>query len=483
VVVEAVPIRAAHDALDALAHALALIARGAALPVVVAEIALAAAEATGADLAVVRVAADDGVSLAARAVSPAESALAAELEGSRIPVDGAPATMVAEPSELPAATRRTAERTGADAMLFVPAHAGTELVGSVELLRAGEPFSAGDRAFATLAAAQLAVAVHAGRRDPHTHEETPGGVLDLAGAALAAGADEQRAGQEIVRVAAYATRAVAAALWLVDGGALSLGAVAEVAREDERLDGARAIAADAMSRWQPLTADEAAGLPGGAASVVTVQVGAPPVAALQLFYAAGASPNEAALGQLTSFSVRAAQALRSSSRAREMGVELARTRALLAVVGQAIARLSLAHTLETAVERIAELLTIERVAVYLRTDGELLPAAGRGVGGSHALAAQRLLDVVLGAFRARGVVVVPAEVADATLQPARASLDAAGLESAVAVPLRVREDAIGLLVAYPPAGRVLADTEIRLLEALAAQLAVAVQNAQLHEQA
>jgi serine phosphatase RsbU (regulator of sigma subunit) len=482
VVVQAGPTQLPHDALDALARASALVAAGAPLAAVAAGIAEAVAEAAGADIAVVRVRSDDGACLAAHAIAPPDSALAAELEGTRIPLDEVPAVVVSEPAELPVVTRRTAEGTGADAVLFVPAHAGGELVGSVELLRAGEAFSAADQAFAALAAAQLAVAVHRAD-DPRRQDELPGGVLELAGAALAAGADEQRAGQEIVRVAAHATRALGAALWLVDGPSLSLAAVTQVAPEDERLEAARQIAADALSRWQPLTAGEAAGLPAGAASVVTVQVGAPPVAALQLFYADGATLSEPAAVQLTSFAVRAAQALRATSRAREMGVELERTRALLAVVGQAIARLSLAHTLETAVERIAELLTIERVAVYLRTDGELLPAAGRGVGGSHAVAAQRLFGVALGAFRARGVVVVPADAADATLLPVRASLDAAGLESAVAVPLRVREDATGLLVAYPPAGRVLADTEIQLLEALAAQLAVAVQNAQLHEQA
>src|SRR5581483_2682763 len=129
------------------------------------------------------------------------------------------------------------------------------------------------------------------------------------------------------------------------------------------------------------------------------------------------------------------------------------TRALLAVVGQAIARLSLAHTLETAVARSAELLAIERVAVYLQDGQELLPAAGRGVGGTHAEAAERLRDLALGAFRARGVVVVAGASSEAAVAPARAALAAAGLESAVAVPLRVREDTIGLLVAYPSAGR------------------------------
>ena len=50
------------------------------------------------------------------------------------------------------------------------------------------------------------------------------------------------------------------------------------------------------------------------------------------------------------------------------------------------------------------------------------------------------------------------------------------------MPLRVREEPIGLLVAFL-GGRALGESEVALLSALAAQLAVAVQNARLHEQA
>jgi serine phosphatase RsbU (regulator of sigma subunit) len=46
----------------------------------------------------------------------------------------------------------------------------------------------------------------------------------------------------------------------------------------------------------------------------------------------------------------------------------------------------------------------------------------------------------------------------------------------------VRDDLIGLLAVYPPAGRELTENEEQLLRALAAQLAVAVQNARLHEE-
>ena len=61
-------------------------------------------------------------------------------------------------------------------------------------------------------------------------------------------------------------------------------------------------------------------------------------------------------------------------------------------------------------------------------------------------------------------------------------LEELGIEAAIAVPLRVRDDLIGLLAVYPAAGRELTENEEQLLGALAAQLAVAVQNARLHEE-
>jgi serine phosphatase RsbU (regulator of sigma subunit) len=60
-------------------------------------------------------------------------------------------------------------------------------------------------------------------------------------------------------------------------------------------------------------------------------------------------------------------------------------------------------------------------------------------------------------------------------------LEEIGIEAAIAVPLRARDDLIGVLAVYPDAGRVLTEYEEELLLALAAQLAVAVENARLHE--
>jgi serine phosphatase RsbU (regulator of sigma subunit) len=58
----------------------------------------------------------------------------------------------------------------------------------------------------------------------------------------------------------------------------------------------------------------------------------------------------------------------------------------------------------------------------------------------------------------------------------------AGVDAIVSVPLRAATELIGLLVAYLPRGRRLDANESALLAALAGQLAVAVQNAGLHEE-
>jgi serine phosphatase RsbU (regulator of sigma subunit) len=72
---------------------------------------------------------------------------------------------------------------------------------------------------------------------------------------------------------------------------------------------------------------------------------------------------------------------------------------------------------------------------------------------------------------------------DSRLGSARDAAAEAGIEAAIGVPLLAHDERIGLLCVFPPAGRTLAENEHALLSALAAQLAVAVQNAQLHERA
>src|SRR5262249_59367739 len=132
--------------------------------------------------------------------------------------------------------------------------------------------------------------------------------------------------------------------------------------------------------------------------------------------------------------------------------ELERTTALLAVVGQAIAQLSLAHTLETAVARIAELLDADRLAVYLRDGERLYSAADVGLAGPHERLAERLLELALGPFRTRGIFTVPNVGSDARLTGVADAAAAAGIEAAVAVALLAPEDVTGFPVGLPTPG-------------------------------
>ena len=91
-----------------------------------------------------------------------------------------------------------------------------------------------------------------------------------------------------------------------------------------------------------------------------------------------------------------------------------------------------------------------------------------------------LLDLALGPLRARDTIEVRRGSRDRPAAPVRQALRAAEVEAALAVPLRVHDEPIGLLVAYPGERR-LEESERALLASLAAQLAVAVQNARLHE--
>ena len=130
---------------------------------------------------------------------------------------------------------------------------------------------------------------------------------------------------------------------------------------------------------------------------------------------------------------------------------------------------------------MADLVGVGRLAVYLRDDNRLYAAAGVGLAGPHVRLAERLLELALGPFRGRGILVVSDVVDDPRLVSAMDAAAETGIEGVVALPLLVHDEPIGLLAVFPPRGRVLGENESALLGALAVQLAVAVQNAQLHE--
>jgi serine phosphatase RsbU (regulator of sigma subunit) len=450
---------------DAFAAAGERLAHSESLDDALGEISTAAANALGADLVVVRVLDPDGF-LRARALTAVSQALAAELEGSRYAVSDFDPAGDGVREALSAAVDRTAERLGAEARVLVPVLVGGRPAGSLELYRARKPLSPAEERIVRLAAAHAALAVRAfsgvnGAAAATVHP------LDLAGDALAAGLEQARTADQVARLAAEAAGAVGATIWDVDARA-PIGGYGVVSEGAER---GAALAALAESRPVALVGQ-----------VATISLGRPPFALLQLRFPAEAVPSGAELDRLASFGVRAAHALRLSERAGRLAGDLERTQALLAVLGQAIARLSLSHTLEIAIDRVAGLLGVERLAVYLQDEeGRLTVAEARGLAGPHVDVAERLLELSLGPFRARGMLVVDDAALDLRLADVGEARAAAGIEAAVAVPLLVTEELIGLLAVYPPRGRELAPDETALLSALAVQLAVAVQNARLHE--
>ena len=166
------------------------------------------------------------------------------------------------------------------------------------------------------------------------------------------------------------------------------------------LEQARGAAARTIGAWEPALVEDA---DDGDGVLVSIRIGQPPAGVLQL--RCTEPPVAEELVALATFAGRVGHAVSLGEGAQELRFELERTRALLSVVGDAITHLSLAHMLETAVERIAELLTIERVGIYLR-EGRLLVAAGRGLVDGHEEVAEALLELALGPLRPRETIEV-----------------------------------------------------------------------------
>jgi serine phosphatase RsbU (regulator of sigma subunit) len=439
---------------------------------------------TGAELVVARLAENDG-SLVARAVQAGSDVLTAELQGTRLPAADLPegevelADATGDPAA-PAAVRRAAARAGLPIAHLVPVGGDGEPTALLELYRSGLPFGPEELALARAAAAHVALALRLERaagRGLNGRVERTGGQLGLLGEALAAGADESEAAEQIVRVAAEATAAAGVTLWRLDPeGEPTLLAT----------HGFGAAAPDLVQAAESVRRSVEERDPGpvrvGAWLVHAIQLGEPPAAVLRLAFE-GDAPPEAQLDRLGPFGAGAALALRRSRRAGEAEVELKRSQTLVAVVGQAIAQLSLAHTLETAVGRVAELAGSRFVAVYLREEGRLAAAAARGLSGPHTELADRLLQLALGPYRSRGFLFVEDLRADPRLAGREAVVEEVGVRRALFVPLLVHDEVIGALGIFQRRPRPYREGEEGLLLALSSQLAVAVQNARLHEQA
>ncbi|MBA2474424.1 MAG: SpoIIE family protein phosphatase [Actinobacteria bacterium] len=446
-------------------------------------LAAALASAVRAELVTIRVLDPETDRLRADVVASSSAALAAALERTSFPADELPLEATDERGSLPPPVRSAAGRLGAGAILLVPIRLDGVPAASLELVRGQPAFDAVERRIARAAGDGISSVLRRFRLELSDGDEAEHGRLELAGEALAAGSDETRTAAEVVRVAAEVTGACTVVLWRRGADGLPLPVASFPGGADtpppKELDRLRVLAEQAL----PGGTAEAAPAVGAVDTVTTLPLGRPARWALQLVAAPEASVTGERLRGLTRFGVRAAHALAAGERARTLDLELERTQALLAVVAQASSELSLSHTLETVVARVSELFGTERVGVYLQEGGRLSAAAVGTLNGPHELVAERLLELALGPFRGDGLVLVRNAALDWRLLGLGRALEDAGIEAIVAVPLVLPDEATGLLAVYPPRGRSLTENESALLIALAGRLAVAVQNARLHERA
>jgi serine phosphatase RsbU (regulator of sigma subunit) len=472
-----------EDAVDRMARAAANLQPAATLREALQAIVEASAAATRAESAVVRVLDPGDGRLEAAAVVTSSRARTAEIEGTRVAVEEIAAHEIDQIDGLPPAVRRVAERSRSRAVLQLPISLGGGPVATLELLRAANRFTPPEVALARLAAAQVGLCLRAFKSAPGVTQ--PPELHDLAGEALAAGTSEEGEPDRLARLAADAWGADAALLWRREGKDETVAPIAGFGLAAGPAHSvARRLAEKAQASGDFLVIERKRGhLPEGFALSATVPLGRPPLGLLQLLFVPGSAPDDERLLRLTAFGVHAARALRASDRSHALSLELERSRALLGVLGQATAELSLSHTLATALDRIGGLLAVDRIGVYLKEGETLLASAESGLAGPHTVVAAQLLELALGPARARGALVVEDARADPRLAGVKQAIEETGIDSALVVPLVASEEVIGLIAAYPASRRGADEAELALLNALAGQLAVAVQNARLHEQA
>ena len=421
------------------------------------------------------------------AVAARSAVLAAELEGSRLDAADVPAVEqehdLRDEAAVPEAVRRAGERSGAGRVLLVPAGSMADPPrGSFEVYRDGPAFSDAERAVARLAATQIAASLLL--RDALAGSETPEDrvrlSLELAGEALASGSNERELADHVVQLVAGATGASRVALWRVEADAPPVFLAAYGDGIEGRPDG-RTVAQAVRRSLEPA---EGNGRPAPESrpehEPLVVPLGTPPAGRARAHL-----PRRRRRGRaptlISAFAARAAVALRRTRRSQLVVEALERSQTVVAVVSQAVAQLSLAHTLETAVERISELTGEARVGIYLREGERFVAAAARGLEGEHTTLAERLLELALGPARTRGFIVVPDLRRDRRLAGLEAVAEDVGVRRALVLPLIAGEDVIGALAVFGERARPYRQGEEGLLVALSSQLAVAVQNARLHE--
>jgi len=294
--------------------------------------------------------------------------------------------------------------------------------------------------------------------------------------ALVAALDTDGLPRRLAALVAVATGAEQVLLWLGDDpGVVQFGTAAALPASD--LDAARERADRARRQGAPQS-ERLDGM-----LTLTIPLGRRSLDVLEARFGAAEHTAGGELDSLQMLAARVAGVLEDAALRGDLVLELRRTQALLSFSGQAMSELAVEPTLNAAVERISDLLGIERVAVYLSGEGRLHSAAARGLRGAHERIADRLLELALNSGRLAGGLAIADTGADERLESLADVLSESGVEAAFALPLEAANEVTGLLALYPAKDRFPDASERLLLEALRNQLAVAVHRASLHEQA
>ena len=142
----------------------------------------------------------------------------------------------------------------------------------------------------------------------------------------------------------------------------------------------------------------------------------------------------------------------------------------------------LEEVLRRAVDRVTDVMHVEAAMVRLVEGDELVVVAHRGLSAKFIAAAQRMPidDSASGLAFQRGQ---PQVIEDCTTDDRMAHATAAeeGLVSLVLLPMLVKGKAVGVLNALSRRPRRFTEAEVRLLNTLAAEIGIAVENARLYE--
>src|SRR2546427_704616 len=279
-------------ALEALTGAIRRLAEGGSRDDALDAIAGATAAAAAAEVVVVRVLAEDGRWVEARAVSASSTSVAAELQGSRV-----------EPSADGDALRSTGYRLGFDVALALPIALGGRELGRLELFRHAQSFTTEEETLGRLAAEHAAIALGGlGGNGKGVSPLPARDLLRLGGDALATGLDVQRTADEIARLAAQGSGAEGAVVWrLGDDLQPYVGGTFGTDGQDER------EVVDALAARAPFAVTS---------SSWVLLLGQPPLGALQLRFEQPLVPSDDLLDALTTF---AARARGDADRRREVG--------------------------------------------------------------------------------------------------------------------------------------------------------------------